>query len=62
MYLQPTLDSFVKYSIKNLDLKDKIDRLFLVFTKTEEIVSQRNETFIQKEMVEHKDFIILNNN
>ena len=29
--------------------------LFSVFTKTEEMVDQRNETFIQKEMLEYKD-------
>lgn len=53
--LEPLISKTVNSKFVSLELKPKIDRLFSVFSNTEEEVSQRNESFIQKEMVKFKD-------
>ena len=54
-YLEPITANFIKNNISSSDIKDKIARLSSLFNNTEEEVSQRNESFIQKEMVEFKE-------
>jgi hypothetical protein len=54
-YLKPIIAKSVNLKISSQELKEKIAKLFSVFNKTEEEVSQRNELFIQKEMEEFKD-------
>ncbi|TRO48262.1 hypothetical protein E2P47_03195, partial [Candidatus Bathyarchaeota archaeon] len=53
--LQPFLRDLEKSKISNLDLRDKVGWLFSVFDKPEEMIAERNEIFIQQEMLEYKD-------
>lgn len=53
-YLQPLIAKSVNYKLSSSELKNKIARLSSVFNNTEEEVSQRNESFIQKEIVNFK--------
>jgi len=54
-YLKPLIVKIVNHKISSPDIQDKITKLFSVFDKTEENVSQRNEEFIQKEMLKFKE-------
>jgi DNA helicase-4 len=54
-YLKPIIAKSINLKISSLELKEKITKLFSVFNKTEDEVAQRNESFIQKEIVEFKD-------
>ena len=54
-YLKTTIAKITENKLPSSDLKTKITRLFSVFNNTEEEVSQRNEAFIQKEMLKFKE-------
>jgi len=54
-YLEPLLAEILNHRVSSSDIKDKITRLVTVFDKTEENVKQRNEEFIQKEMLKFKE-------
>jgi DNA helicase-4 len=54
-HLKPIISKNVNKRLVSSELKTKINRLFWVFQNTEKEVSQRNESFIQKEMVKFKD-------
>ena len=54
-FLQPLISKIVNQRISISGIQDKITELCSVFDKTEEKVSQRNETFIQKEMLKFKE-------
>lgn len=54
-HLKPIISKNVNKRLVSSGLKTKITRLLPVFHNTEEEVSQRNESFIKKEMVEFKD-------
>ena len=53
--LKTAIARSVNHKLHSSELKNKIARLFSVFNNTEEEVTQRNETFIQKEMLKFKD-------
>jgi DNA helicase-4 len=54
-HLEPIISKSVNNRIMSSELNTKITRLFSVFQNTEKEVSQRNELFIQKELVEFKE-------
>ena len=54
-YLKPLLTKIVNHRVSGSDVQDKITRLVSVFDKTEEKVNQRNEEFIQKEMLKFNE-------
>ena len=54
-YLHSLIARTVNQKNYSPDIQDKITKLFSVFDRTEEEVSQRNEVFIQKEMSKFKE-------
>jgi DNA helicase-4 len=54
-HLYPIISKNINNKLISSELKTKICRLFSVFHNTEEEVSQRNESFIQKELMKFKD-------
>ena len=53
--LKPLIVKTVNHEFSSQNIHDKIANLFSVFDKTEENVNQRNEEFIQKEMLKFKE-------
>ena len=54
-HLEPLIAKSVNSKLSNLELKSKVTRLLSVLKNSEEEVSHRNESFIQKETVEFKE-------
>jgi len=54
-HLEKTVARYINNKFASSELKIKLSRLFSVFHNAEEEVSQRNESFIQKEIVKFKD-------
>ena len=54
-YLKPIISKYLNSNFMSSELKTKITRIFSLFHNTEKEVSDRNESFIQKEMVQFKE-------